>query len=798
VRSDGFQLSAPEIDSESPIAKVNHEWMKKLDDIIEQYSGEIPKRRNTRLLAAEQGGTSSLSDSVRSFKKHLYTPATATLSPYENSPWNTIKGLLKNQLSPLVIVEINTENSSEWDSPVELLIDSSSGRCLCEKYPIQRMGMNHKLSSAPNIRSALIICASEVPGKPQLPEAVTEAENINEILVETLGVNEVTLLTGDDADITNVTEKWLSADLIHFTGHSDSAPPRIFLNDGEECFIGNLPRPVNDKKPLVFVNGCWSGANSRSGNFLSNLINSNQARAVIGMRWPVSDQGGRIFAESFYQYYTGPDNLGLADAVLKARNEVQTYWAKSSGYQHVLQTLDHLAPILYSEYGGPASFSHSPKEVSEMERAENMFYSGRSDQAMGIYRTALRKAELDSDTALGIAANRGLARYYEMLGEYDKTAEYLHQASLLSEKSDDPLNQAHALRSLSDLKKKIGDNAAAVDCATQAYEAYLLADDLPSAARALTIIGDVHRRTSNYDDAVKVYLKALEIEEEHGDSDGQCIVLTHLARCHSNILEHDVAKTYLERAQSLVETVVDVSKRDYLLLTIASTKEKAGRSSESEEIAEAGEIAEGILRRARESGNIQGRMASLWLLSRTRSGLGDANGSLECLKELLEIGMELTDSFTIGRVRLYLGDWHISNGEGLEGIRAAIDHWEMGVPQLVTSAAQRDTRFYANSYVGRLINASNSARNSEDFQLAHDALSTMLNLEKHLDDETLIRTHRYISDYCMRLNDFDAAKKYNKRGLELAEDTENWEQIDYFTKRQYQINKGLDSGDAED
>ena len=112
----------------------------------------------------------------------------------------------------------------------------------------------------------------------------------------------------------------------------------------------SLPWPA--PPGLVFASACESATAARGARLVGRRRNANGLAAAflsagvagyMGYLWPVSDDGARVVAGTFYQALFAEENVGMG--VLRARNE-----AASAGRQAT--DLTGFSFVLYGDAGG--------------------------------------------------------------------------------------------------------------------------------------------------------------------------------------------------------------------------------------------------------------------------------------------------------------------------------------------------------------------------------------------------------------------------------------------------------------
>jgi hypothetical protein len=151
-----------------------------------------------------------------------------------------------------------------------------------------------------------------------LPEAAVEAKLRQ--WFEQRDIDCSAFLEGPDANYQNVLKELLDDyDIIHYAGHVQQDPA------GDYCMVlagGEFLTPDNIRTfvkggSIVFLNGCRSASAVKG---LAEAFISVGARVVLGTLFDTPDEGGRVFAETFYSDALAGKPIG--EAVRHARQSV--------------------------------------------------------------------------------------------------------------------------------------------------------------------------------------------------------------------------------------------------------------------------------------------------------------------------------------------------------------------------------------------------------------------------------------------------------------------------------------------
>jgi hypothetical protein len=219
----------------------------------------------------------------------------------------------------------------------ELLNDGTEDGFLALKFEVGRQLFARRVPGVAvpkraSWRCLLIADPNEDEPRWALPKAAAEARRLRQSLVAR-GVNCDDFLQGHEATHHAVTDKLLlnEYDIIHYAGHvvhhvdDDHPQYALRLHGGKLLLAGSLQRHVKGN-PIVFLNGCFTAQATELAaavdwvQSLTNAFLEAGAQVVVGSLFRVPDEGGRVFAETFYRQVL--DGATLGNAMRMARNEV--------------------------------------------------------------------------------------------------------------------------------------------------------------------------------------------------------------------------------------------------------------------------------------------------------------------------------------------------------------------------------------------------------------------------------------------------------------------------------------------
>lgn len=217
------------------------------------------------------------------------------------------------------------------------------------------------LSSAPGVPpplnrnlKALVIADPAPEPEYQLPGARSEGRMVVDVLNRfkqqgSLDIEIVERIGATECDPVEILALILNEnfDLIHFAGHGifdEQNPNRSGWVFGKDCIMSPLEIFRARRVPrLVFANACFSAVTTRDKTSTADQLNRQLAGMVeaffergiqnyLGSGWPVGDQPGVEFAETFYENALAGETLG--DSIAAGRTRILSQGSTWGAYQH--------------------------------------------------------------------------------------------------------------------------------------------------------------------------------------------------------------------------------------------------------------------------------------------------------------------------------------------------------------------------------------------------------------------------------------------------------------------------------
>jgi tetratricopeptide (TPR) repeat protein/DNA-binding CsgD family transcriptional regulator len=182
------------------------------------------------------------------------------------------------------------------------------------------------------------------------------------------------------------------------------------------------------------------------------------------------------------------------------------------------------------------------------------FYSGNYSSARIFLDRALRLYREIGDIRGEIRSLSNISATCIQMLDYRRAHEVLRNALELTERCNDPGYTTLVLSNLGSLYAYIGDYPQSLDFYYRSLRAKEEAE-LPNSAIAndLLNIGTIHYTMQNYEKALPLFTRALEIRKESGALYGQVIALSNLGLTYSDLGDYDAGFVYDAEAAAIAE-----------------------------------------------------------------------------------------------------------------------------------------------------------------------------------------------------------------------------------------------------
>jgi CHAT domain-containing protein len=256
------------------------------------------------------------------------------------------------------------------------------------------------------------------------------------------------------------------------------------------------------------------------------------------------------------------NNLGLScDALGEIRQSLDYYsqalslWRRSGDRAMEARTLNNLGKT----YG----------YLGEYQQA-----IGYLNQARAIWRN------LDDRQGVG-SALQNIGGLYGWLGERQQALDYLGQALLLLREAGDRRGEAVTLSNIGAVYGYLGERREALQHLGQALPLLRAIGDRELEAVTLHNIGAVHSLLNEYQPALDHYLQALPLFQATGNRHGEAMVLTSLGAVYNSLGESQKALDHLARALPLSRAVGDRRGEAHTLSRLARVERDRGNLGEA-------------------------------------------------------------------------------------------------------------------------------------------------------------------------------------------------------------------------
>ncbi len=205
------------------------------------------------------------------------------------------------------------------------------------------------------------------------------------------------------------------------------------------------------------------------------------------------------------------------------------------------------ALTLYQETGNRSG------EAAALMLTGNVYSSlGEEQQALGLYEQAFSLFAEKGDRGFALT-NIGTA--YLRLGEPVKALEYLNQGLIIHRQMNDHHIEAVALSNLGEVYRLLGDQPKAVEYQNQALSLTRTLGDVAGEAAALHYLARSSYASGEYQKALEFYGQALMLRHLVGDLPGEAETLYSIALVERDLGNLIEARSRIEAALSLVESL---------------------------------------------------------------------------------------------------------------------------------------------------------------------------------------------------------------------------------------------------
>ncbi|MBC7911249.1 MAG: tetratricopeptide repeat protein [Pyrinomonadaceae bacterium] len=180
---------------------------------------------------------------------------------------------------------------------------------------------------------------------------------------------------------------------------------------------------------------------------------------------------------------------------------------------------------------------------------------GEAEKALDYFERSLPLRRALKDRAGEAATLNNIGSSHSALNEKRKAIEHHTQALLLWEAVGDPDGQANTLVNVGQTYDGLTEKQKALDYFSRALQLYRTSGNRRGLAHALTNLGAVYYSLGEKQKALEHYNQALPLRRAVGDKSGESITLYELARFERDAGNLTTARTRIEAALSLIESI---------------------------------------------------------------------------------------------------------------------------------------------------------------------------------------------------------------------------------------------------
>jgi tetratricopeptide (TPR) repeat protein len=180
-------------------------------------------------------------------------------------------------------------------------------------------------------------------------------------------------------------------------------------------------------------------------------------------------------------------------------------------------------------------------------------------------------------------AHRRLGRAYGRAGDWDLALYHTRRAIDIADEARDEPGAAHSLRILSWLCERTGDEAAAIDAATQSYDRYFAIGNPVWTAHALSVLGDCHSRAGDEIAARECWERALALHREFGHDSGEAETLLAIGGSSLKHGNPEAALAFLQKAAEIYGRLKDTYNQADALEHIGVALRELGKPAAARE-----------------------------------------------------------------------------------------------------------------------------------------------------------------------------------------------------------------------
>jgi tetratricopeptide (TPR) repeat protein len=272
--------------------------------------------------------------------------------------------------------------------------------------------------------------------------------------------------------------------------------------------------------------------------------------------------------------------------------------------------------------GVPSRIAHDLVHVATTKTSLGDYDGAEADLKRALAGEPSPATQASAHLALGLLAFKR-ERFEEARAESER-------AIPLFERVRDPTGVGAALTNLVEIHRALGENDAALRCATRAMRAFEATGDRLRIARVLLTTGNLHADRGDHALAMDEYERAGKTFEQMHDPLGTCQVLSNLAMMHARLGDPRRALELAKRADAAIGAMEDRVGALITKVNLAMLCREAGDADR------ASALYEEALREARAAGYHTGESRALAGLARLADERGEKERSVALRREALE------------------------------------------------------------------------------------------------------------------------------------------------------------------
>ena len=188
---------------------------------------------------------------------------------------------------------------------------------------------------------------------------------------------------------------------------------------------------------------------------------------------------------------------------------------------------------------------------------DNYYSKGDYDLALIKYEQILQKVTESNFPIIMANAYKSISTVKRRVGDIDASLEYGHKALLLFENRNDLSQTAKTLNELGMVYSDLREIDKAIELYQRSIDVKEIIGDRQGIATTLLNMGVAYKRQKNFGLALEAYEKSKTIKEDLGIQRGMSALSINIGLIHKNLGEYDKAEKYYFEANSLAKAMGD-------------------------------------------------------------------------------------------------------------------------------------------------------------------------------------------------------------------------------------------------